>query len=97
MERLLPHENIYRKKEGFSIPIKHWLKHDLKDLLCDTLQEKRIKEEGLFNPGIVKQMIDAHLKGRKNLSHQLWALLVFEIWKNQYTNVTSNTKHVRPV
>ena len=86
MERLLPHENIYRKKEGFSIPIKHWLRQDLKDLMCDTLQEKRIKEEGLFNPETVRQMIDAHLKARKNLSHQLWALLVFEIWKNQ--NVT---------
>jgi asparagine synthase (glutamine-hydrolysing) len=29
-------------------------------------------------------MMDAHLNGRKNFSHQLWALLVFEIWKENY-------------
>jgi asparagine synthase (glutamine-hydrolysing) len=29
-------------------------------------------------------MIKAHLGGRENFSHQLWALLVFEIWKENY-------------
>ncbi|MDH7512945.1 MAG: asparagine synthase (glutamine-hydrolyzing) [Clostridiales bacterium] len=84
MERLLPRENIYRPKEGFSIPIKHWLRHELKDMLLDYLSEKRIKEQGLFNYGPVKKMIDGHLTGRKNWSHQLWALLVFEVWRENY-------------
>jgi len=84
MERLLPHENIYRKKEGFSIPIKHWLRTDLKDLLCDTLTEARIREEGYFRYPAVKRMIDRHLAGKANYSHQLWALLVFAIWKDRY-------------
>jgi len=84
MERLLPPENIYRSKEGFSIPIKHWLRQELKDLLLDTLSEKRIREEGYFNHKSVKKMIDAHLQGKENFSHELWALLVFEIWKESY-------------
>jgi len=84
MERLLPHENIYRSKEGFSIPIKHWLREELKDLLLDTLSEKRIREEGYFKYESVKKMIDAHLQGKENFSHELWALLVFEIWKESY-------------
>jgi asparagine synthase (glutamine-hydrolysing) len=29
-------------------------------------------------------MIDGHLTGRKNWSHQLWALLVFEVWRENY-------------
>lgn len=84
MERLLPRENIYRPKEGFSIPIKHWLRQELKEVMLDYLSEKRIKEEGLFNHGLIKTMIDGHLSGRKNWSHQLWALLVFEIWRENY-------------
>ena len=84
MERLLPHENIYRPKEGFSIPIKHWLKRELRELMLDNLSEKRIRQGGFFNPGPVRKMIAAHLAGRKNFSHQLWALLVFEIWKERY-------------
>lgn len=84
MERLLPRENIYRRKEGFSIPIKHWLRSELKALLLDHLSEVRVRDGGLFRYEFIKGMIDAHLAGRKNCSHQLWALLVFEIWKENY-------------
>ena len=80
----MPRENIYRPKEGFSIPIKHWLRRELRDLMLDTLNDKRLREGGLFNPETVGRMINAHLEGRKNYSHQLWALLVFEIWKQNY-------------
>ncbi len=84
MERLLPRENIYRRKEGFSIPIKHWLKDELRGMLLDHLSEERIRREGLFNPAAITQMVDRHLAGKENYSHQLWALLVFEIWKENY-------------
>ncbi len=84
MERLLPRRNIYRPKEGFSIPIKHWLRNDLRDLLIDYLNKKRIHEGGLFNFEPIEQMVDLHLKQRENFSHQLWTLLVFEIWKENY-------------
>jgi len=84
MERLLPRENIYRRKEGFSIPIKHWLRVELKDMLLDHLAENRIKGEGFFNYEPIRRMLDGHLHGRENYSHQLWALLVFEIWKESY-------------
>jgi asparagine synthase (glutamine-hydrolysing) len=84
MERLLPRESIFRPKEGFSIPIKLWLRRELRELMLEHLSEKRIKEAGYFNPAPVQQMIDAHLAGRRNFSHQLWALLVFEIWKENY-------------
>jgi len=84
MERLLPEENIYRPKEGFSIPIKHWLRRELRDLMLDHLSERRIKEDGYFQYGPIKTMMEAHLNGRKNYSHELWALLVFEIWKENY-------------
>ncbi|MBN1222482.1 MAG: asparagine synthase (glutamine-hydrolyzing) [Candidatus Aminicenantes bacterium] len=84
MERLLPKETIYRKKEGFSIPIKHWLRDELKDLMLYYLGQKRIQDEGLFNYEVIKEMVERHLRGRENYSHQLWALLVFEIWREHY-------------
>jgi len=84
MERLLPKENIYRKKEGFSIPIKHWLRTELKEVMLDYLEEGRIKKEGLFSSKAVNRLIQSHLKKKCNNSHQIWALLVFEIWKDKY-------------
>jgi asparagine synthase (glutamine-hydrolysing) len=84
MERLLPKETVWRKKEGFSIPIKHWLKTDLKPLMEDTLCQDRLRRDGLFQPKSIRAMIDAHAAGRENYSHQLWALMVFHIWKDNY-------------
>jgi len=84
MERLLPKENIYRKKEGFSIPIKHWLRTELKEMMLDYLGESRIKKQGIFNPRAVSSLINSHLKKERNNSHQIWSLLVFEIWKDKY-------------
>jgi asparagine synthase (glutamine-hydrolysing) len=84
MERLLPPQNIYRSKEGFSIPIKHWLRNELKELMLHYLSESRIRDAGLFNFGPIKHKIDRHMQGRENYSHQLWALLVFEIWRENF-------------
>jgi asparagine synthase (glutamine-hydrolysing) len=84
MERLLPKENITRKKEGFSIPIKHWLRGELKDLMLSTLEKNRITQAGYFHFPEIQRMINAHLQGKANYSHQLWALLVFEIWRENY-------------
>lgn len=84
MERTLPAENIWRSKEGFSIPIKHWLKTDLRGLMEDVLAEDKLRRDGLFNPAPVQAMIKAHLAGRENYSHQIWALMVFQIWKSTY-------------
>ncbi len=84
MARLLPPETLSRPKEGFSIPIKHWLRAELRESLLDRLSEKRLREDGVFEPAAVRRMIDAHLAGRENFSHQLWALLVFAVWKETY-------------
>jgi len=84
MERLLPHQNIYRSKEGFSIPIKHWLQNELKELMLHYLSESRIKDTGFFNWDSIKHKIDTHMEGKENYSHQLWALLVFEIWREKF-------------
>jgi asparagine synthase (glutamine-hydrolysing) len=83
-ERLLPKENIYKKKEGFSIPIKHWLGKELKPLLLHYLSEDRIREGGLFEYPAVRRMIGRHLQGKENYSHELWSLLVFEVWREKY-------------
>ena len=44
MERLLPRENIYRRKEGFSIPIKSWLAGVLRPLMEELLSPARLAE-----------------------------------------------------
>lgn len=84
MEGILPDEIIYRRKEGFSIPIKNWLKNDLKELMLEYLSEKRIKETGFFNPLYVNKLVDEHLTNKQNHAHRLWALILFNLWHERF-------------
>ncbi|MEE4310671.1 MAG: asparagine synthase (glutamine-hydrolyzing) [candidate division KSB1 bacterium] len=84
MEEYLPKEILYRGKEGFSIPIKNWLKQELKPMLNDILAPDKLKREGFFNPAYVEQLKKEHLDGNENHSHRLWALMVFGKWYDVY-------------
>ena len=84
MSGILPDSIIHRGKEGFSIPIKNWMKAELKPMMLDALSEQRIKESGFFDYSSVQSLIQQHLNGTENHSHRLWALMVFQIWYEQY-------------
>jgi asparagine synthase (glutamine-hydrolysing) len=79
----LPQAILDKPKEGFSIPMKHWLCSTLKPLMLDTLSAETINRRGLFNAATVNQWIDAHLSGSANHSHRLWALMVLELWRQE--------------
>ena len=49
MKDKLPHSVLTRKKEGFDIPVHHWLRTVLRPLLLDTLNERTIRETGIFS------------------------------------------------
>jgi asparagine synthase (glutamine-hydrolysing) len=84
MEELLPKEILYRGKEGFSIPIKNWIKEDLKPMMMDILSADKIKREGFFNVDFVEKLKREHLNGVENHSHRLWALMIFGKWHDIY-------------
>jgi len=84
MRGILPDDIIDRQKEGFSIPIKNWLKTDLKDLMMEYLSEKRVKETGLFNFSEIDKMVKEHLNNRQNHAHRLWTLILFNIWREKF-------------
>jgi asparagine synthase (glutamine-hydrolysing) len=84
MEPKLPPGIATRKKEGFSIPMKNWLQQELRPMMEDVLTSSRIKHEGFFNPAYIEKLKTEHLDGRGNYSHQLWSLMVFEIWRENY-------------
>jgi len=79
----VPDEILYRKKEGFSIPMKHWLREELKPMLGDVLSADRMKREGYFNSAYIDTLKDEHWRGTANHAHELWSLMMFEIWKDK--------------
>jgi len=84
MEGILDPKILYRQKQGFSIPIKNWLKNELRELMEETLSEKRIAAMGFFNYPYVQTMIREHLQNRENHPHRLWALMQFHLWHDHF-------------
>jgi asparagine synthase (glutamine-hydrolysing) len=82
--RRLPRECVYRPKEGFSIPIKEWLRTSLKPLMTDLLSPDRLRSQGILDPGSVQTLMREHLEGRDNHSHLLWSLMVFQDWRDRW-------------
>ncbi|MDZ7271247.1 MAG: asparagine synthase (glutamine-hydrolyzing) [candidate division KSB1 bacterium] len=84
MRGILPEKILTRGKEGFSIPIKNWLRAELRPMMLDLLSPERLRAQGYFEDRYVESLIKEHLAGKANHSHQLWALMVFQKWYDLY-------------
>jgi asparagine synthase (glutamine-hydrolysing) len=88
MEPYLPAALLYRRKHGFSVPVRHWLRHELKDLVRDVLCSPAFRARGLFRPGFVETMIDRHMRGVEEHGHRIWTLLCLELWWRTFIDGT---------
>jgi len=77
---ILPHDILYRKKQGFAIPIHQWFRGELGTLWRDALLAPGARITSLIEPKALAGLIDAHAKGRSDEGYRLWALLVLELW-----------------
>ena len=85
MKDLLPHEILHRPKKGFGIPIAEWLKGRLNSLMHDLLASDRLTSQGLFDAEYVQRLIREHETGAASHHKELWTLLVFQLWVDNFT------------
>jgi len=91
---LLPEQIANRGKKGFEVPFAQWFQQpQWRALLVDMLAEERLRSQGIFNPADVIRLRDWLLTDPEaarlplsayQLRHQVWALLVFQIWYDQF-------------
>jgi asparagine synthase (glutamine-hydrolysing) len=87
---MLPEELYNRPKRGFEIPMLDWLRKDLWSLIDnDLLEDGFIKEQGIFNAGVIKNIKKKLKSNDPGDSHAtIWALLVFQFWWKKYIHET---------
>src|SRR6185369_3124448 len=84
MAARLPREILVRPKQGFAMPVAHWLTAELRDLAGDMLSPDRIARQGLFNAAYVTGLLEDHQARRRDNRKLIWTLLAFQLWHARY-------------
>ena len=80
---LLPEKILRRGKQGYSLPLKQWLRHELRDYVVEVLNRSPLIQEHL-NLDHVNRLIRQHLRRSHNHNHILWALLNLALWHRRF-------------
>ncbi|MBI2884520.1 MAG: asparagine synthase (glutamine-hydrolyzing) [Candidatus Methylomirabilis oxyfera] len=78
--RYVPRDLVDRRKHGFQSPIAVWLRSPLRTWAEELLDERRLKENGFFEPALVRRCWNEHLRGTGDHWKLLWDVLMFQQW-----------------
>jgi asparagine synthase (glutamine-hydrolysing) len=84
LEDRLPKDILYRKKQGFSIPLASWMRNELKDFAQETLFSSNNGLKCFFNLKYIEDLWRRHLSGRQDYAYPLWGLMMFEFWQQKF-------------
>jgi asparagine synthase (glutamine-hydrolysing) len=82
--KYVPRRLFERPKMGFGVPIAQWLRKELKDLVTDYLSPTYLQREGRFDSNVVGKVLKEHMTGVHNHQHQLWSLLMWQMWHERW-------------
>lgn len=78
--KYVPKELVERPKMGFAIPLDAWLRGPLREWAELLLDERRLINEGFFDPAPIREKWEEHLSGRRNWQYDLWDVIMFQAW-----------------
>ena len=81
---VLPDVVLDRPKMGFSAPIAHWFRNELREMAYDVLLTPTTLQRGYFRKQVMAQLLDEHCTGRQDHAETLWQLLVLELWHRTF-------------
>ena len=79
-EGTLPNDVLYKKKQGFSIPLALWFRRELKDFVLEILSKERVERTGLLQYPAVQAMLNEHFSVKENHYRTIWSMIVFVLW-----------------
>lgn len=85
-ERYAPHELIYRRKVGFTVPLSDWFAGPLRGFVERVLLSDRCLERGYWHPEVLQRIVADHLARRVDREQGIWVLLALELWHRLYVD-----------
>ena len=82
-KRHIPEKTANKKKLGFPVPIRVWLKEEkYYNKVMETLTSDASKK--FFNTDILVKLMEDHRNGKADNSRRIWTVYVFLVWYNVY-------------
>lgn len=78
MQRMLPHDVLYRPKQGFVTPISEWLRGPLQSEALGVANSGVLGETGWFSTSHLKYLAEQHIAGRSDQARLLWQLMMLD-------------------
>jgi asparagine synthase (glutamine-hydrolysing) len=84
--RYFPAEMVFRKKEGFLMPVSQWILNDLEHYVRDVLHPARLRRHGLFDVDAVQRLVDQMYERDRHHTtvNKVLSLIVFQEWHDLY-------------
>ncbi len=80
-EKWLPHDVIYRRKRGLSVPIASWINRGLRSEVDRLLAPERLR---FVDAPYVTNLLAEHRSGRANHARPLWAVVMLQYWLEKW-------------
>jgi asparagine synthase (glutamine-hydrolysing) len=78
LESIVPPHVLQRRKLGFPVPIRHWLRDEMYEWAAGIITDSQT--DHLLDLRAVRRMLDEHRDGPIDHSRRIWTLLVFMLW-----------------
>jgi asparagine synthase (glutamine-hydrolysing) len=75
---------LYRPKQGFALPLLHWMRRELKDMALALLLEPRTLQRGYFREAGVRHLLNEFFRGATDDYLGIWRLMMFELWQRNF-------------
>lgn len=82
-EKRLAKEILYRRKQGFAVPLGEWFRGPLKPRALNLLSSQALLESGIFDPPTLLHLVQEHMDQKRDHSAMLWTLCMFEQFMRQ--------------
>ncbi len=83
--RYVPPALVDRPKMGFGVPVGDWLRGPLRPWAEDLLSDSAVRRYGLLRPEPVREAWRLHLAKRRDLSAELWDVLMLHAWMERWS------------
>ena len=80
VDALLPHEIIYRKKQGFAAPVAEWIRGPWYNYTVKTILQSPLIKSGLLNDAYFRVMLNDHKQQRGKHGKALYSALNAALW-----------------